>query len=94
IDCFHTNLLCKAKPIETVAAGESFMIVFNVDLALCAGSYIAVFDCQWDVLHEPKLADIFYEALHITVPPTRLVEEGGIAALTNIISVERIAIHD
>lgn len=94
IDCFHTNLLCKAKPIGTVRAGESFTVVFDINLALCAGSYIAVFDCQWDVLNEPKLADIFYEALHLTVPPTRLVEDGGIAALTSTISVQRIPTHD
>jgi lipopolysaccharide transport system ATP-binding protein len=93
IDCYHTNLLCRRGPIPSVRAGETFEVVYELELALSAGSYVVIFDCQHDVLHEPKLCDIFYEALYVQVPAQRLIEDGGIAALAGTITVQRISAH-
>ncbi|MES2010606.1 MAG: ABC transporter ATP-binding protein [Pseudomonadota bacterium] len=81
VDCYHTNLLCRDLMIEHAAAGEVYSVNFEVPLALNAGSYIVVFDCQYDMRATPKLVDIFYEALKFTVVPDRLIDDGGIAAL-------------
>jgi hypothetical protein len=50
-------------------------------LHLNPGSYVAVFDCQYNLRSEVKLVDIFYEALLFTIAPVRLIGDGGIAAL-------------
>jgi len=81
IDCYHTNLLCKDMLIEHAAAGDTYAFEFEMPLNLSAGNYIVVFDCQYDIDATPKLVDIFYEALKFSIPPTRLIDDGGIAAL-------------
>jgi lipopolysaccharide transport system ATP-binding protein len=88
VDCYHTNLLCRQTPIDTCNAGEIYDVSFEYPLRLAAGSYIAVFDCQHGLRTDMKLVDIFYEALHLTVPPKRPVEDGGIAALGATIHYE------
>ncbi len=81
VDCYHTNLLCRQNPIDICKAGDIYDVSFEYPLRLAAGSYIAVFDCQHGLRSDTKLVDIFYEALYLTVPPNRPVEDGGIAAL-------------
>lgn len=87
VDCYHTNLLCKGAIIEVANSGELYTIVFKLDLNLCSGTYIVVFDCQYNMSSTPKLVDIFYEALKITINPKGLIEDGGIAALDATIMI-------
>lgn len=81
VDCYHTNLLCRDELIARCEPGEVWVASFELDLNLGAGSYIAVFDCQCDMNGSPRLVDIFHEALYFRVPPVRLVQDGGVAAL-------------
>jgi hypothetical protein len=81
IDCYHTNLLCRDEMLEVCRAGESHIVTFEMPLQLNPGNYIAVFDCQYNLRSTPKLVDIFYEALHLTISPDRLIGDGGVAAL-------------
>ena len=90
VDCYHTNLLCRDLMIESATAGETYAVTFEMPLSLNAGSYIAVFDCQYDMRATPKLVDIFYEALKFTIVPERLIDDGGIAALGAKIECQNI----
>lgn len=93
VDCYHTNLLCKQDPIDLCRTDDIYVVDFEYPLRLAAGSYIAVFDCQHGLRSDTKLVDIFYEALYLTVPAERPIEDGGIAALGARICYEKI-IHD
>lgn len=81
VDCYHTNLLCRDLMIAHCAIGQTYVVTFEIPLNLNAGNYIVVFDCQYDLRAEPKLVDIFYEALKFAIPPNRLIDDGGVAAL-------------
>jgi len=81
VDCYHTNFLCRDLTIEHCVSDQTYLATFEMPLNLNAGSYIVVFDCQYDLRAEPKCVDIFYEALKFTIAPNRLIDDGGIAAL-------------
>lgn len=82
VDCYHTNLLCRDMMIKKAHAGDVYAVTFDLPLSLNAGTYIVVFDCQYDMRATPKLVDIFYEALKFSIIPDRMVDDGGIAALS------------
>ncbi len=82
VDCYHTNLLCRDMMINMAQAGDIYVVTFDLPLSLNAGAYIVVFDCQYDMRATPKLVDIFYEALKFSIIPERMVDDGGIAALS------------
>lgn len=90
IDCYHTNLLCRDMMIERAHAGDVYSVTFDLPLSLNAGSYIAVFDCQYDLKATPKLVDIFYEALKFTIIPDQMIDDGGIAALGAKLECQRV----
>jgi lipopolysaccharide transport system ATP-binding protein len=90
VDCYHTNTLCRDHMIDLAKAGEFYSVVFEIPLVLNANTYIVVFDCQYDMDATPKLVDIFYEALKFTIPPVRLIDDGGIAALRAKIECQRV----
>ena len=81
VDCYHTNLLCRDQMIDICRAGETYRVTFELPLNLTAGTYIAIFDCQYDMSATPKLVDIFHEALKFSISPEKLIDDGGIAAL-------------
>lgn len=81
VDCYHTNFLCKDMLIRHCKAGEVRTTRFTMKLNLCPGSYVVVFDCQYDLNAKPKLVDICYEALKFEILNPKLINDGGIAAL-------------
>lgn len=87
VDCYHTNLLCKDMIIDHAKSGEEFTVEFEFPLWLNPGKYIVVFDAQYDLHSKPKLVDIVYEALYFEIPPTKRIEDGGVAALNSNISL-------
>jgi ABC-type polysaccharide/polyol phosphate transport system ATPase subunit len=82
VDCYHTNLLCKDQIIDQCRVNDVYSITFSMPLSLGPGKYIVMFDCQYDLYSEPKLVDIWYEALSFEIKTTKLVEDGGIANLS------------
>lgn len=82
VDCYHTNLLCKDQIIKQCDVEDVYLITFSMPLTLGPGKYIVMFDCQYDLLSEPKLVDIWYEALLFEIKTTKLIEDGGVAHLS------------
>lgn len=81
VDCYHTNTFCRQGPIAHCPAGSRLRAEFTMPLLLGPGRYLATFDCQSFETGTSQLVDIRNEAIAFLIAPTRMIEDGGIAAL-------------